>query len=877
MIDWKLILCIFVISLNLGDVLRSQEIDLNKRISVIVKNKPLKIALDEISEKGKIFFSYSNERIDDKQNITIIARKQSIKSIFSKLLGELDINFVIVEKQVILKPVPIQIKSTDELKPAKYTVSGYLKDSETDEVLIGATVRVDGTTLGTISNSYGFYSLILPSDNYKLKYSYIGYKSITIPIELIKDQKISQKLALDETDLNVIVVTDKENVDILEINPLKRLTLSSAMINKTTGIGGEPSVVKTLNSIPGVSPYGDGSVLFYVRGGNKDQNLIIVDEAPIYNPSHMLGFFSSIAPDAIKSIVINKGNFPAEYGGRLSSFIDVRTKDGNMDHFSFYGNFSPFTASLSIEGPIAKEKSSYFATYRTSTLNWLFKQRPGDLKMDFNDIHAKLNFKLNRKNRLFFSFYAGTDFIESFKTGFNTFAMSWKNLGATIRWNHLFSDRFFSNLTLYSSRYDYYLFSSLEDNQYWYSLIGNLSLKDDFTYYISPKNTMKFGIELNSHYFNPGNQNDEFFEEVVSASGAFQAVVYFGNEIKFSDKFSLNYSIRGLNWNNTGPAIIYYFNDQYRVQDSTHFTEGIFHSFVNAEPQIEILYAFNRSNSLKLSYNRHIQYLNLLSNSVSPFTTLDVWMPAGPNINPQKSNQFIIGLHKKKAEFVFTLEAYYKKMYNQIEYSNHANMFLNPFVEGELRFGDAYSYGAELFINKQVGNLTGWLGYSYIRTYRKIMGINNNKKYPVIFDKPHYVTLNLSYKLAERWLFNMNWIYSSGLRFSSPTGFYYYQGYSVPVYSEKNNSKLPEYNRMDVSASFRLNKSTNNKFVHHLMFSLYNLYGRENPVAVNFNKIETGSGNFIVPSDIISERQILPTSIHLFGIIPSLTYQFKFK
>ncbi|MEN8119060.1 MAG: TonB-dependent receptor [Bacteroidota bacterium] len=874
---WKKIFTIIIFQLILVTIITAQEIDLSNKISLVVRNKPLKSALDQISKKGNILFSYSNEQVNDKQIITIVARKQSIESVFSKLFSELGIDFLVVEKQVILKPKVQKNESVTEVKPNIFTISGYLKDSETNEVLIGAAVRVDGTILGTVSNSYGFYSLTLPSDNYLFKYSYIGYESKIIPVKLSKDKKISQKLALDETDLDVIIVTDRENVDILEINPLKKLYLTSAMINKTPNIGGEPSVVKTLNSIPGISPYGDGSVLFYVRGGNKDQNLIIVDEAPIYNPSHMLGFFSSIAPDAINSISVNKGNFPVQYGGRLSSFVDVRTKDGNMNHFSFHGNFSPFTGSLSLEGPIVKEKASYIATLRTSTLNWIFKQQPGDLKMDFYDFHTKLNFKFNRKNRLFLSLYSGSDFIESFKTGYNTYAMSWQNIGATIRWNHLFSDRFFSNLTIYTSKYDYFLYSSIEDNQYWNSFIGNLSLKNDFTYYINPDNTLRFGFELNFHYFNPGNQNDEFFEEVVSSSSALQEVIYFGNEIKFSNKFSLNYSIRGLNWNNTGPAVIYNFNDNYTVKDSTRFSEGTFHSYFNTEPQIEILYALNKSTSFKLGYNHHIQYLNLLSNSVSPFTTLDVWMPAGPNIKPQKSDQYVIGFHKKTAELIFTAEAYYKKMYNQIDYANHANMFLNPLIEGELRFGTATSYGVELFLNKQKGDLTGWLGYSYIRTYRKIKDVNNNENYPVVYDKPHYITLNLSYKLHERWLFNLNWVYSSGLRFSSPTGFYYYQGYSVPIYSEKNNSKLPEYHRMDVSASFQLNKKPNNKFKHHLIFSLYNLYGRENPISVNYNKIETSGGSFVIPSDFISESQIVPTAIHLFGVVPSLTYRFKFK
>ena len=854
----------------------AQSVDLEKKITINLRNVSLKVALEEISKQGNIFFSYSNQHIDDNQQISIIARNQALKSVLNKLFGELDIEYIVVEKQIVLKPRKEQF-SEQKISMQKYIVSGYLKDAENNEVLIGATIRIAGTNKGTITNAYGFYSMSLPAGNYTLQFSYIGYQTKTITVNLDKDLQLSQKLVLDETDLQMVVVTDKENIDILENNPLKIISLPKSSIKKIIGINGEASVVKTLNSIPGISPYGDGSVLFYVRGGNKDQNLIIVDEAPIYNPSHMLGFFSSIDPDAVNTIKVSKGNFPVQYGGRLSSLIDVRTKDGNMKNFSFFGNISPYTGSLGIEGPFSKEKSSYRLTLRKSTLNWLFNQQPGDLKMDFYDLHLKLNFKINRKNRIYFSLYSGADEVEAFKTGMYTYAMSWENVAATFRWNHLISDKFFSNLTLYSSKYDYFLYTSKENNQYWNSKIGNLSLKDDFTLYILPESTFRFGFELNSHYFNPGNLNDEYFEQVVSASSAFQSVIYTGFEKKFSDKFMLNASIRGINWNNTGPATIYSFNENYFVVDTSYYAEGIFHSYFNIEPQVELLYAPDKSLSYKLSFNRHIQYINLLSNSVSPFTTLDVWMPAGPNIKPQEANQFVLGLYKKMPEIRFTAELFYKKMYNQIDYANHPNMYLNPYIEGELRFGSGEAYGAEFFLTKTRGLFTGWLGYSYIRSFRTIKDVNNNERFPTVYDKPHYITLNLSYKLRERWQFNMNWVYSSGIRFSAPTSFYYYRGQSVPVYTEKNNAKLPDYHRMDISVSFRLNKNNDAKYAHRIMFSVYNLYARENPVSVNFNKIEAGDDTYVIPSDIVSEKQLLPTQIYLFGMIPSLSYTFKFK
>ncbi len=856
--------------------IKAQSVDLQQKININVVDKPLKEVLDEISSKAQVLFSYSNEQVDDNRIVSIVARNMELKLVLNKLFRDLNIEYIIVEKQIVLKSkTSTGEKSKKSIQ--KYTISGYLRDAETNEVLIGATVRIAGTNKGIFSNAYGFYSLTLPEGNYTFQFSYIGYQTNSVTVNLDKDLQLSQKLKLDETDLQMVVVTDKEDADILDNNPLKIISLAKSTIKKTIGLNGEASVVRTLNSIPGISPYGDGSVLFYVRGGNKDQNLIIVDEAPIYNPSHMLGFFSSIDPDAINTIKVSKGNFPVQYGGRLSSLIDIRTKDGNMNRFSFFGNLSPFTGSLGIEGPFVKEKASYRLTLRSSTMNWFFKRQPGDLNMEFYDLHFKLNFKLNRKNRLYFSFYAGSDIVESFKTGTNTYAMSWENITATIRWNHLFSDRFFSNLTLYSSKYDYFLFTSIEDNQYWNSLIGNLSLKDDFTYFFNPDNTLRFGFEINTHYFNPGNLNDEYFEKIVSASSALQTVIYAGYEKKLSDLLSINISLRGMNWNNTGPATIYSFNDNYFVTDTAYYSEGVFHSYFNAEPQVELIYAQNKNTSYKLSYNHHVQYLNLLSNSVSPFTSLDVWMPAGPNIKPQIADQIVLGFYKKMPEIKFTAELYYKKMYNQIDYANHASMFLNPYIEGELRFGSAKSYGIELFLSKTKGRFTGWLGYSYIRAFKTIKDVNNNKQFPAAYDKPNYITLNLSYKPAERWQFNMNWVFSSGIRFSAPTGFYYYRGQSIPVYTEKNNAKLPDYHRMDISASYILNKNTDTKFKHRIMFSVYNLYARENPVSVNFNKIKTETGNYVVPSDIISERRLLPTQIYLFGMVPSISYTFKFQ
>ena len=858
----------------------AQENKLEKKISIVARNKPLSSVLSEIEKKSGVLFSYSNQQINVEQKITIIARRKKVGDLLSQLFSKASIDYTQLEKQLILKPKILKKEKIIEesKKPEKFSISGYLMDSETGEALIGATIALKNTYTGTITNNYGYYSLSLPKGVYLLQFSYIGYQSSIIEVNLNKSQKLSQSLKLDETDLEVIVISAEDPEDLHIINPLKKINLRPLSQNLKKGVSGETDLFQSIQSIPGMLSTSDGSVFFFTRGGNKDQNLILMDEAPVYNPSHLFGFISAVSPEAVKDLSIYKNYFPVQYGGRLSSIVDISIKDGNTNHFGLYGAITPFTTSLNFEGPIIREKASYHLSIRNSHVDWLNDIFSSNQELKFIDIHAKLNFKLGNKNRIYFSFYTGNDNIKDFETGISSsYALQWQNFASTLRWNHLFSDKLFWNTMLFTSFYDYYLFTSIEDNQYWNSLIGNLSLKSDFTYYANSKNTVRFGGSLNSHYFNPGNLNDEVFSQTVKASGALQANLYWGQELKPINNISISYGIRLLNWNNFGPATIYSFNEFSVPTDTTSYPEGIFNSFTHFEPRIEVIYTFNNNHSLQFSFNHNVQHLHHLSNSISPFTTLDIWMPSGPNIKPQQMNQFVLGYFVKFTEFDISLETYYKKMSNQIEYTEGANMLLNPYIESELRFGESNSYGIELTIKKQKGDFTGWINYSYSKTTNYFDGINGGRSYPAYYDKPHRFNAFLSCKLGERWKLNANWIYTSGTRYTAPTGFYYYNSYTIPVYTKKHNAKLPDYHRLDVSTSFRLNKNINSKYSHQLSFSIVNLYGRKNPIAVNFNKIENEDGNYLIPANYIMENQVLPTRIYLLGMVPTISYQFNFQ
>lgn len=861
--------------------------DLDKRISLHARNEPLGQVLDRISELGQVNFSYSPQAIPVSKKISINATNKTIRSILDEILVKNGISYVVVEKQVVLRMTHTAGNAEVGTKsgPPNYTISGFLKDKENGEVLIGATVIIKGTSTGAITNTYGFYSLKLPEGNYELQYSYLGYEKKFQSFELKSDQQFNAELEPLNINIGTIEVISKEEEEWTSDAQMGMMKMSARSIQNIPGFAGESDPIKSLQAIPGIMTYGDGSSLFYVRGGSSDQNYIIVDEAPVYNASHLFGFFTAMVPDAIKNMDVYKGDFPANFGGRLSSIIDLQTKDGNMEHFGINGSVNQFATNLAFEGPIWKRKISYYIALRKSNLSWI--QLPNsynrNLRVFFSDFNAKFNIRLNNNNRFFWTLYGGND--EYFVTNpliYRTFGVNWTNNLGTFRWNHIFNDRVFSNLTLYGSRYNYFLQIWKEHNDYWKSSIENSAIKYNVTWYINPNNTFRSGIEFGAHRSDPGNiyLSDDVVElsvPIIPKYAAGEMVLYTSNEQRVGEKWALRYGARMPVWQNKGETTVYFFDTQHQVIDTIDYGANIpYKTFVLLEPRISISYFPKPNKSVRFSYSRTSQFIQLVSNSTSPFTSLEAWVPAGPNIRPQMADQFSTGFFNKSNNglYVFSAELYYKQMVHQIDYADHAELLLNPLLEGELRFGKGWAYGLELMLRKTEGNTTGWIAYTYSRSMRKTAEVNNGLSYPAFNDRPHCISINITRKAGKRWVLTAAWMYMTGSAVTQPIGFYYYAGYSVPVYGSKNNGRLPDYHRLDLAATYTISKPEK-RWQHNISLQLYNVYSRKNPISLSFNKMDD-LGNFVIPIDFGSQSELVPTTMSVLGIIPSITYQFRF-
>jgi len=860
--------------------------NLDKKISINANNQPLGKVIEQISKKGDILFSFSPQSIPVDKKISVVARNTSLSKIFDMVFTANGIDFILSEKQVILKlhkqeTLPKPVEPVKQVR--KYTISGYIRDKSAGEAIIGANVYDAATMQGTTSNAYGFYSLSLPMGAYRITNSFMGYTSVTHEVNLNKNIDFTIDLELSAVEMNAVVIISDPDAEAKHLNQTGDIRFSPAVLKQIPGFAGNVDVLKSLQNVPGVLTFGDGSSFYYVRGGNSDQNLLLIDEAPIYNPSHLFGFFSALAPDAIKDVMVYKGDFPANYGGRLSSVVDMRAREGNMKRLGFSGNVGPYTTDLTLEGPILKEKSSFLVSGRISNLNWL--QFPIDdqrsYKFNFYDINAKLNVRLNNNNRLFLTAFKGNDDFNRYNNlNTNTFGISWKNIASTLRWNHIFNSRLFSNTTAYISRYNYILDLSKELNTYWTSSISNATIKTDFSWFLNPKNTIKTGFEINGHQINPGKMyftNDEIPASLARYQST-EFAFYASNEQQIGQNLMVRYGFRLSRWNDLGPTSVYFFDANHNVIDTVEVAKNtVYQSFLNFEPRISLKYAISENISLHANYNHNVQHLQVLSNSTSPFTSLDVWVPSGPNIKPQTADQFSLGFFSKAfhRQYDFSIEAYYKKLYNQIEYIGHPNLLINQLIEGELRFGDGWSYGIETLLRKNKGKFTGWISYAWSRSMKQIEDVNQGEIFPATYDRPHNFCLTLSYATSKHWSFSSHWMYLTGAPFSSPTGFYYVNGYSVPVYGEKNNDRYPDYHRLDLSVSFALSKPEK-RFQHSLMLTIYNAYGRHNPFSINFNKIKDDDENIVVPANLEGDVERIITSMSVAGAIPSLNYTFRF-
>jgi hypothetical protein len=755
---------------------------------------------------------------------------------------------------------------------AKVVISGYVRDAATGEELIGANIAILENGSGTVTNAYGYYSLSLEPGFYTLVFSYVGYTTVQKPVSLGEDLVLNMELWESYQELEEVTVrAEAGNANITRVETgSTQLPIQS--IRKIPALLGEVDVIKAIQMLPGVQVTSEGSSGFSVRGGTPDQNLILLDEAPVYNASHLMGFFSVFNNDALKDVKLYKGDIPASAGGRLASLLDIRMKDGNNRQFSATGGIGTISSRLTLEGPLFSEKISFLLsgrrTYADIFLPFAKDTAVRDNRLYFYDLNGKVNFTLNENNRIYLSGYSGKDVFS------NDFAgMYFGNRTLTLRWNHLFTKTLFSNFTLLNSHYFYDLGTPDESQPFfsWISFLDDLGARGNFTWYPSPDHTFEFGLSSTYHIIKPGKVTTEGEGEgnmnsELAFNYALENAVYLSGESKYGKKLALRYGLRYSMFHNIGPSTVFTYNDEYEITDSTEHAGGeFFNHYSGLEPRLALNLILDERQSVKASYSRTRQYLQIASNS-SAGTPLDIWFPASPNIEPQVSDQVSAGYFRNFLDnhVETSLEVYYKWMDHAIDFKDHAQLFLNPRLEGELRVGKATSYGAELYVKVETGNLSGWVSYTWSKTTRYIPEINEGRPYQAPYDKPHNLAIVFSYDLTPRIGVGANWVYSTGIPFTLPSGRYEVGGNILPLYTGRNEYRLPDYHRLDVSLTFRDRKKPGKRWFGEWNLSVYNAYARKNVWTLNFTQDEVN------PEVTHAEMTFL------FSIIPALTYNFKF-
>ncbi len=764
----------------------------------------------------------------------------------------------------------------------KYTVSGYVKTAEAGEAQIGASIYVKESTNGTHTNVYGFYSITLPRGVYTLVASYIGTETITKTIDLTQNTKLDFELTSISGHLKEVVVkTDraKDNVKNIEMSVNK---LDIKAIRRMPALLGEVDVIKSIQLLPGVATVGEGASGFNVRGGGIDQNLVLLDEAPVYNSSHLFGFFSVFNPDAVKGVKLVKGGISSQYGGKLSSLLDVRMKEGNEKKFVTTGGIGLIFSRLAIEGPLIKDKASFIVAGRRSYIDVISKPfLKGDLKQSqfyFYDLTAKVNYKLNENNRLFLSGYFGRDV---FNSG-NIFGFDWGNSTATLRWNHIFNHKLFFNLTSFYSDYDYRILTGKPgvDGFKWKSSIVNYSVKPEFVFYLNPKNTIKFGAQGIYYEFTPGkatvytvgNSNDI----KLPPKFALESGIYAENEQKIGSSLSLQYGIRYSSYQYLGKGTAHHYTQSTPGKRKiftglqTYKERDKIQGYGNLEPRLSVKYDLNENSSIKASYNRMAQYIHLISNTTASIP-LDVWTPSTNNIKPQLADQVALGYFRnfsKNEKIIETsVEVYYKKLQNQVDYIDGANLILNEYLEADLLNAKGRAYGAEFHIKKNYGKLTGWVSYTIARSERQVVELNKGLWYPNRFDKLHTMNITAAYQVNNRLELSSNFVFNSGTPATFPTNRIEVQGWIIPHNSQerRNNYRIPSYHRLDVSATLHRKQKPGRRLEGNWIFSLYNVYGRKNPFSVFFQPNKDHPQN----------TEAINYSI-IGSVVPGITYNFKF-
>jgi hypothetical protein len=753
----------------------------------------------------------------------------------------------------------------------KYTISGTIKDAATGETLIGATVTIkELPQSGTATNSYGFYSLTVPAGDYTLLFTYIGYKTIIKQASLHQNSTNNVALSSNSELDEVVIRSDKPNNDNVASPQMGVDKLNMSQINNVPVLLGEKDILKTITLLPGVKSAGEGNTGFYVRGGSSDQNLILLDEATVYNASHLFGFFSTFNSDAIKDVSLYMGGMPAEYGGRLSSVLDVKMLDGNNKDYTVQGGLGLISSRIKVEGPIEKDKGSFMISARRTYVDLFLKaSKDSTLRgssLYFYDLNAKANYHFDDNNAIYLSGYFGKDVI-GLK---NTFGTNWGNATGTIRFNHLFNDKLFSNTSLVFSNYNYVIQSfENEDNFKATSKITDVNFKEDLQYSMGNNHTLKFGLNILHHTIAPGNitttSSSSFNDLSVEQRYGFETAAYVSDDWKASDHFTLVYGLRLSGMFLLGPGTFNTYDAAGNVLTSNTYNSGqLVKSYLNLEPRFSSSYQLNDENSIKFSYNRNTQNIHLLTNSTTSSPT-DLYVMSSNNIKPEIADQVSTGWFRnfKDNMFEFSAEIYYKWLQNQIDYKDGAQLIANQDVESQLVYGTGRSYGIELFLKKKYGRFNGWVGYTLSRTEDRFAAIDNDNYFPATQDRTHDLSVVGIYQLSKRWSLSSTFIYATGNAVTYPTGKYDIGGLTTFSYSQRNAYREPPTNRLDIGAT--LEGKQHKKYHSSWTFGIYNVYGHWDPYIITFRNSKT------VPNTTEAvETSIFPTPI------PSVTWNFKF-
>ncbi|HEX4374276.1 MAG TPA: TonB-dependent receptor [Puia sp.] len=763
----------------------------------------------------------------------------------------------------------------------KFTITGYVKDSLSGETLIGATVSINGKNNGIASNQYGFFSITLPANNYVFSCTYVGYDSKQINISLQKNIEFNFLLSPKvSTNKEVIISSVRKDANVKNAQ-MGRVSLSMDQVKSLPVIFGEVDILKTLQLLPGVQNAGEGNIGLYVRGGGPDQNLILLDDAIVYNTGHLFGFFSIFNSDAIKNTTLIKGGMPAQYGGRLSSVLDVAMKEGNINKFQMDGGIGIISSRFSLQGPIKKNKASFIISARRTYIDVLTKPFiPNSSNYYgsgyyFYDLNTKVNYQFSEKDRLYLSGYFGRD-VFNFNNAQRSFKANipWGNATATLRWNHVFNRKLFANTTLVYNDYKFGFDASQQDFQIQLSSgIHDLTAKTDLDYFLTPQHKIKFGGQFTYHTFSPNilsgrSDTTIFVPNNSNKKYANEAAIYVQDDWTISDKLQANVGLRLSGFSQIGPYTIYKTDSNGNRLDSTVYKRGqSVKTYGGLEPRFTLRYSLNDETSLKASVVHNLQYIHLVSNSGTTLPT-DLWVPSTYRVKPQIGWQYSAGVFKNFEENTYetSVELYYKTMQNQIEYgAGYTPSLQDP--EQSFVFGKGWSYGAEFYVNKARGRLTGWIGYTLSWTWRQFPQLNNGEKYPAKYDRRHDLNIVAAYELNKHWKLSAVFVFATGNATTLPTQFYIVEGVLTQEYSKINQYRLPNYHRLDLAATYTPTFKPNKKIHGSWVFSIYNVYNHLNPYFIYFDQ----TGNPYNGTLKVSARQV-----SLFPVIPSVTWNFHF-